>query len=251
MNRSFLMKSSTGTIAGFTIFFVAVTCAMALCINVNCAAPNAKKYVDAAGKSPSVRLSSMASRQSAGSAASAFAFTGQASKEKTFFNFGVLLSDMEIIAARNNQSDMRFAMDYFVKVLTDFRAPPPLLSAARNLKDKMDKAGDPVAEFVKGFFSLSDDIEAFVLESMDANYVALGAWAELARIFLAIDNIAESFVRENDAASLLNDLAKANLPPSILKQLKTLESLGRKEQIGSRDISAAQKAVDTIFTFMT
>ena len=89
------------------------------------------------------------------------------------------------------------------------------------------------------------------MKSMDGNYVALGAWAELARIFLSIGDVAESFVRESDAASLLNDLAKANLSPSILAQLKTLESLEGKTKITSRDISAAQKAVDRIFTFMT
>lgn len=216
----------------------------------DCATPDIKKYLGMTAKNSPFKLTSLASNQSSGS--SAFGFIGQASKEKMSFGLGAFIADMQVIALSGGQSEMRLAIDSFVKILADLGAPPSLISGAGALKDKITKAADPVAEFNRGFPSLAGDIDTFIKNKMDDNYAILGMWTEMARILLNIDDnaIAADFIRENDAASLLDDLKVANLPSQITSALTTLGSYKGKVEINARDIAAARKAVDRIFAFM-
>lgn len=227
------------------------TVRVAACIAEDCYySPDIKKHLGMTAKNSPPKLTSVASKQSSGS--SAFGFIGQASKEKMSFGLGAFIADMQVIALSGGQGEMRLAAGSFVKVLSDLGAPPSLISRAEALRDKATKAADPIAEFNRGFPSLAGDIDAFIKNKMDGSYAVLGMWTEMARIFLNIDDnaIAADFIRENDAASLLDDLKAVNLPSQITSALTTLGSLKGKVEINARDIAAAQKAVDRIFAFM-
>lgn len=250
MNRLRVTRSLAGILIVLAILVAGASYAAAACAGSDCVTSGMKEYLGTVGKGSAAKLTAAASKQPGGAPATAFGFTGQTSKEKLSFEFGILMSDMRIIALTDDQNNMRAYMTAFVKALAELGAPPAVLAASASLRDRMNKSADPIAEYTKGFPSVSNGVTEFILNKMDASYAVLGLWAETARVLLAVDELAESFIRENDAADLLNDLKGADLPPGVVSALKALDSLKARKQISGKDIAAAQKAIEGIFDLM-
>lgn len=184
---------------------------------------------------------------------SSYGFTTGISKEKGSYKLGVLMADLEATIKAGDKEKVSKAVRSLTDGLSALGAPLPLEIAVINMGvavnagvdlQAIDKASIPV---VKPF------IEDFIKQEGEMAYLRLGEWVEATRLATSQGNteVAIEFLKDvNLADGFLAELQNKGLPHGVISSLNDLSEMGKKKDIGEKDVKAALKAVNNISEIM-
>jgi hypothetical protein len=184
----------------------------------------------------------------------AYGFASGISKDKGSFILGALFTDLSVSVEADYMEGIKTTTNALVNSFKCLQAPAALVESTTKVQEAvLSGAGKKEMEMILPV------VEPFIYdyirnEGKDV-YMKFGFWVENARLALlqGDTDIVVNFLKSGWASGALyfaEALKKDDLPQGVMSALEIISTLSAKEDIGSRDVSSATRAVKTIFELM-
>lgn len=215
--------------------------------------PSARMMIGGLSKSIDAKI---LSAQIKDTSSTAYGFTTGISEEKGSFKVGILMADLEATVRAGDREKVLKAMRALTDGLSKLGAPLPLVTAVINVGAAINSGVDLQAINKASLPVIRPFIEDFISKEGKMAYLRLGEWVEATRLAAVAGEqgkmeMAASFIKDvNLSDYFLTELKQKGLPKGVRDSLKTMAELGKSKEIGSNEVRATLKAVNTILEVM-
>lgn len=215
--------------------------------------PTARSMIGGLSKSVDIKLLSSLIKDTS---SMAYGFTTGISKEKGSFRLGVLASDLEATIRAGDREKVSKAVGALRDGLSKLGAPLPLITATINIGASVHSGTDLEAIHKSALPVLRPFIEDFISKEGMMDFYRLGEWVQASRLAALAGlqgktEMAVSFIKEvNLADYFMMEIKGKGIPRGISEALKTISEIGKRQEIGEREIQATLKALETIIEIL-